>query len=222
METARPNGSGGGETDAAIFAFFKNVLVPLWLVPGVLDWYWHRVTKIEQTAGARESIMHGLMLAQAGVPLLSALLLEANAGTIALSAAGALLHEATVMWDIAYTSPRRKIAPREQHTHAFMEAFPFFTAALVASMHPRQSLALLGLGDEKPRFALKLSRRVSQSYLVRLGAASLLFGALPYAEELVRCLRAHPTLGRLPVPEQPPSADSQRRAFETQSEGYES
>ncbi len=112
------------------------VLLPAWIVPGVLDWYWHRRTRIEETAGARESAMHLLMQAEAGVTVMAFLFLEADAGVILAGLLGAALHQATVMWDVAYTTPRRKIAPAEQHTHSFLEALPVMTAAALACMRP--------------------------------------------------------------------------------------
>jgi len=37
-------------------------IMPLWMVAGLLDWYHHRRTKIEKTAGTRESMIHALIL----------------------------------------------------------------------------------------------------------------------------------------------------------------
>jgi hypothetical protein len=49
---------------------------------------WHRQTKIETTSGAKESVMHLIMMAEAGIPILTGLFLEMNAGALALMGAG--------------------------------------------------------------------------------------------------------------------------------------
>src|ERR1700751_3251637 len=45
-------------------------VMPLWLGAGLADWYLHRRTRIEETAGPRESALHSLMFAETGVPVL--------------------------------------------------------------------------------------------------------------------------------------------------------
>jgi hypothetical protein len=47
------------------------------------DWYLYRRTRIEQTAGPRESALHSLMSTETGVPVLLGLLFEVNAGVLA-------------------------------------------------------------------------------------------------------------------------------------------
>jgi hypothetical protein len=43
-------------------------VMPLWLGAGLADWYLHRRTRIEQTAGPRESALHSLLLPKPGCP----------------------------------------------------------------------------------------------------------------------------------------------------------
>ena len=47
------------------------------------DWWCHRRTDIEHTAGPTESAIHALMMAEAGVPALRGLFCEVNAGVLA-------------------------------------------------------------------------------------------------------------------------------------------
>lgn len=49
-----------------------------------MHWLCHRVTDIEHTTGARESLIHLLMFGEVAVPLLLSLLLEINALVIAV------------------------------------------------------------------------------------------------------------------------------------------
>lgn len=55
-------------------------VMSLWLGAGLADWYIHRRTGIQDTAGPRESMIHSLMFAETGVPILLALFCEVNAG----------------------------------------------------------------------------------------------------------------------------------------------
>jgi hypothetical protein len=55
-------------------------MLPLWIVPGFLDYLSHRKTKIETTSGTQESIIHALMTTEAGIPVVMGLLLEINTG----------------------------------------------------------------------------------------------------------------------------------------------
>jgi hypothetical protein len=194
------------DVDALARSFLTYVLLPGWVVPGVLDWYWHRQTKIERTAGAHESLTHVLMAAEGGLGITLGLFLEIDAGVIAAMLGAALAHEATTIWDVAYAAPRRPIKPREQHTHSFLEVLPFVTVAFAAVANPEQARALFGLGPEKPRWRFRPGRPALPlpRMLTILGVCGTL-GMLPHVEELVRCLRVKPTLAPLPAPPQPPA-----------------
>jgi hypothetical protein len=194
------------DVDALARSFMTHVLLPAWVVPSVLDWYWHRQTEIERTAGAHESLTHVLMGAQGGIAITMGLFLELDAGAIGAMLGAALLHEATTIWDVAYAAPRRAIPPREQHTHSFLEVLPFVTVAIAALGNPEQARALFGLGPEKPRWRLRLRPPALPlpRMLTIVGVCGTL-GMLPHVEELVRCLRTKPTLAPLPVPAEPPN-----------------
>ncbi|MDB5072472.1 MAG: diguanylate cyclase [Candidatus Eremiobacteraeota bacterium] len=193
------------DADELTRAFLTYVLIPAWLVPGMLDWMWHRKTKIERTAGAHESVTHILMALEAGAGITMGLFLEIDAGVIAAMFASALVHEATAVWDVGYTLPRRTISQAEQHIHSFLEVLPFVGAAFAAFVHPEQTRALLGAGPARPRFAFRLKRTRPPLATVVAVAASGLFGVAPYVEELVRCLRVEPTVAPQPLPPDHPS-----------------
>jgi hypothetical protein len=188
------------DPDLATRDFLSCVLIPAWIAAGLLDWTWHRTTKIERNAGAHESLTHFLMAAEAGLGISAGLFLEIDAGVIATMTVCALLHEATVVWDVAYAARRRVVAQHEDHTHSFLETLPFATAAFAAFANPAQALALAGAGPERPRFGFRPSRTPLRTRTFVAFAAGVLFGVMPYAEELVRCLRVKPTLAPQPVP----------------------
>ncbi len=179
------------EVDETTRRYLMYVIMPVWSVAGFLDWLWHKQTKIETTSGVQESVMHLLMMVEVGTPILTGLFLEMNAGTLALMGAGWLMHEATVAWDVSYSLSRRKIYAREQHTHSYMQSIPFNVLATMACMYPEQSLALVGMGPEKPDFKLRFRKApvplMDFAIIVAcMGAVSF----LPHVEELWRCYQA--------------------------------
>jgi hypothetical protein len=177
--------------DDAARRYLMYIIMPVWSLAGFLDWLWHRQTKIETTSGAKESIMHLLMMAEAGAPILTGLFLEMNAGTLALMGAGWLIHDLTVAWDVSYTVSRRIIYPREQHTHSYMQTIPFDIVAALACLYPEQSLALFGLGPGKPDFKLRLRKPpIPLKDFALIVACMGLVSGLPHVEELWRCYRA--------------------------------
>lgn len=72
-------------------------VLPVWLVAGFADWLCHRATHIESTTGAKESLIHLLMFAEVGIPLLAAMFLEVNALVISVMMIVFLIHEATAI-----------------------------------------------------------------------------------------------------------------------------
>jgi hypothetical protein len=167
-------------------------VLPLWLLAGVADWWCHRLTGIERTAGAKESVLHLVMFAEMGVPLLAVIFLEINAAIIALMIGAFLLHEVTAMWDVSYAITRRYVGAFEQHVHSFLELMPLLAIVCIILLHPGQFLALFGFGHERADFALRLkSAPLPAPFIVGLLSAVVLLEVVPYIEELVRCLRSN-------------------------------
>lgn len=96
---------------SAILYFF----IPLWLLARFGDWLFHRLTHISATSGIQESLLH---------LLLAGLFLEINALILGIMLLSLLVHEATVLWDLRYTSGKRRILPGEQMIHSFQELIP--------------------------------------------------------------------------------------------------
>jgi hypothetical protein len=180
-------------------------VMPLWLGAGLADWYLHRRTRIEQTAGPRESALHSLMFAETGVPTLLGLFCEVNAGVLATAIGAVAAHSATSYWDQVYAEPRRRVTPLEQQVHSLLEVSPVMATFMLTALHWDQAKALTGHDRQRPDFGLRLKRRdpLSTTTRVTLLAAVTAFGVLPYAEELLRCWRASPTLSPLPEPAEP-------------------
>jgi hypothetical protein len=181
-------------TARAMQAYLLYVLMPLWTIPGFGDYLCHRRAKIESTSGTQESITHSLMMASVAVPAIQALLFETNALTLVVGAGALAFHELVVIWDVAYAAPRRDVSVTEQHFHSFLEVLPLATFSFVLCLRADQALAVLGLTKEKPDFALRLKAEPPPpAYVAGLFALIAVTIAIPYAEELLRCLRVNPS-----------------------------
>jgi hypothetical protein len=175
--------------DVAVNVLMYFVL-PLWLLAGFADYLCHRVAQIEKSTGAKESVIHLLMFAEMGVPVLAAIFLEINALIIAIMIVCFVLHEATAFWDVTYANDVRGISPFEQHVHSFLEMLPLLGLTVIVTLHWGQFLALFGLGSETARFAISPKPYpLPWPYVASVLVAILLFDLLPYLEELFRTLR---------------------------------
>jgi hypothetical protein len=167
-------------------------VLPLWLLAGFADYLCHRASGIEHTSGAKESLLHLLLFAEMGVPVLAAIFLEINALIIAVMIVCFLLHEATSFWDVSYAAKLREITPVEQHVHSFLEMLPLMGLLLIVVLHWGQFLSLFGFGAEPASFTLALKQNpLPWPYVVAMLAAVALLELLPFVEELIRGLRGN-------------------------------
>jgi len=181
-------------------------VLPLWLGAGLADWQRHRRTHIEDTSGARESMIHALMMAEAGIPVTLGLFCEVNAGVLATSAGALGVHSLTAYWDVTYAEQRRHVSAGEQHIHSLLEVVPLMATGFLTVLYWDQARTLVGRGGW-PDLRIRPKQRdplTARQRLLVLGAMGLL-GALPYAEEMWRCLRTHRTLKAQPEPEEVPN-----------------
>jgi hypothetical protein len=177
------------DTDRLLALFLLCLLMPLWLAAGFADWLCHRRSGISATSGAKESLLHLLMLVEIGIPILAGLFLDINALVLAIMIVGLVTHEATAFWDTAYASTRRIIAPIEQHVHSFQEVIPPVAFAVVAMLHWEQFMALVTLSADA-RLVLEWKRTpLPAGYLAVLLTAVALFEILPFVEEFRRGYR---------------------------------
>ncbi|WP_229820894.1 MULTISPECIES: diguanylate cyclase [Streptomyces] len=167
-------------------------LLPSWFVPGVADWVMHRRTRIEETSGTKESLIHALMMTEIGVPIALTLRYEVNPLLLSVQLAGAAAHEATALWDVrTAVDSGREVTPAEQHVHSFLESLPFAALASLMCLHADQVRSLLAGGGADPGAWRLLPRRrpLPPGYLAGIGLAIGTCVVLPYGEELRRCLR---------------------------------
>ncbi|MEC4717546.1 diguanylate cyclase [Noviherbaspirillum sp. CPCC 100848] len=164
--------------------------IPLWIIVGFGDWLFHRITKISETSGVKESLLHLLMLSEIGIPLLMGLFLEINALVLGIMLIGFLAHEATVLWDLRYAVDKRTILPGEQVIHSFQELLPLMMLVLLVFLHWEQFVALVSMNGQAD-FQLRMKENpLPPSYLAGVIAGAGLLIALPYMEEFWRCYSA--------------------------------
>ncbi|GGL80827.1 hypothetical protein GCM10010129_25530 [Streptomyces fumigatiscleroticus] len=167
-------------------------LLPGWFVPGLADWAMHRRTRIEETAGTKESLIHALMMTEVGIPIALTLRYEVNPLLLAVQLGGAAVHEATALWDVrTAVDSDREVKPVEQHIHSFLESLPFAALASLMCLHADQVASLLrgGRGDRTAWRLVPRRRPLSRGYLAGVAAAITTCVLLPYGEELWRCVR---------------------------------
>jgi hypothetical protein len=188
----RPPEPVDGRTDSeerAIASYVMAVIMPLWIASGSIDYVLHKRSRIEATSGTYESVLHAAGISMSAIPVLGGLFLEVDAGVLLAMIAGYVAHAGMTIWDVAYASEKRDVVPTEQHVHGMLELLPFAALSFMLVAYRRQALALVGRG-ERPRFAFRRKRSALPAAPVAATiAAFTACVALPYVEELVRCLR---------------------------------
>ncbi len=194
-ERASRDGDAPSDEELALRRYMLYFMLPLWMLPGIADWYFHRRTKIESTSGTHESLTHQLMMSAIGLPMLCGLLCDINALVLVIMMGGYVVHESISYWDVSYATGRREVPALEQHTHSFLEMLPFMGASFAICLKPRQFAAIFGRGGEAPRWRLEPKRpALTPRYIATILGLVTVSIALPYAEEFVRCLRTDRTL----------------------------
>jgi hypothetical protein len=172
-------------------------VMPFWFAPGIADYLLHRRTRIQDTSGTRESVIHAAMMTEVGIPVLMGLFFEINPLVLAVMAGAALVHEGTAIWDVqTAVDGGREVRPAEQHVHSFLESLPFGAVAAIGCLHWPQVRRLAAGADRRAAWSLR-AKRPALSRRYRAGVLGAVAGliALPYAEELLRCARAEARRG---------------------------
>lgn len=165
---------------AALLVALLCLTLPLWLLAGFGDWLCHRRSRIEHTAGPRESALHVLLYLLIAVPVSLSLFLSVNAALLVLMAVCVAAHMAISLWDTTYAQPRRYISPVEQHVHSYQDMLPLFALALAGALHWNALATSSWSWSLRPQ-PLPWSAGV---------LLALCAGFLMIVEELMRCLRA--------------------------------
>ncbi|MFE4626317.1 diguanylate cyclase [Streptomyces mirabilis] len=186
-DVPQPNST---DVEAATRRFLLLGILPLWVVPGLADWWMHRRTGIERTSGIKESATHALMMTESGVPVVMGLLARVNPLVLTTMGASAVAHSATALYDVSLATGERDVRPIEQHIHSFLEVLPLTALAFTACLHPDQVRSTLRGGPHPQDWRLQPKERpLPAAYLAGLAGVIGVGVVVPYAEELWRCLR---------------------------------
>jgi hypothetical protein len=166
------------------------IVLPLWVLAGFADYLCHRSTDIEDANGAKESVLHWLMLGEAGMPVIIAAFFQVNALVIGFAIVCLVLHEITGHIDLRVAMRTRNVTALEQQFHSLLEVLPFTALLLLSIMHWGQAEALFGLGPQAADFSLTFAGWPGWTAVGPPALAVLIFALIPYAEEFVRGLRA--------------------------------
>jgi hypothetical protein len=175
---------------SAIWDVLVYIVLPLWVFAGFLDYLCHRASNIEHVNGAKESALHWLMVGEVGVPILAALFLKIDALMFAFMILCLVAHELTGYADLRLAMRTRRVTAFEQQVHSVLEMMPLTALLLLALLHWPQAQALFGFGPDHADFSIALKEPPAWSALIPPGIGFLIFAILPYAEEMVRGLRA--------------------------------
>lgn len=170
-------------------AYLLYFILPLWIAAGISDWFCHRHARIEANAGPKESVIHLLMLGEAGTAILAGVFFDVNSLILLVMLAAWVLHEVTGMWDLVYANGHREVNAVEQKVHDYLGVIPLLALSFVLMIHWPAFTALFGWGDAPPDWSLQPRMLdVSPVYFWALMAAMTL-NFLLYVEELWRGLR---------------------------------
>jgi hypothetical protein len=178
------------EVQEAAGILLLGLLLPLWLIFGVADWWRHRVTFIESTSGWRESSLHLLLIGETGLAVLAAMWLEINALILGICILAFLAHELTTNLDVGFASHRRMITAGEQRVHDYLTAIPLTVLTIICVTHPGQFAALFGAGQEAGDFSLRWKENPLPTWYLAAWLVLSPINGLLYLEEFIRCVRA--------------------------------
>ncbi|HEY4115662.1 MAG TPA: hypothetical protein VGM17_16520 [Rhizomicrobium sp.] len=164
--------------------------LPVWIGTGFADYIAHRITHIERTSGVGESLIHHVMMAEVGLPIIASAFFRIDAAMVVLFIVCFAAHEITGNLDIRYAeSHGRHVGPTEDQLHSFLEIIPLTAALLILLPHFGQVLALFGLGPEHADFSVALKQPPAMWKIVFTAAMLVIFIIGPYTEETIRTWR---------------------------------
>jgi hypothetical protein len=173
----------------AVWYILVWVVLPLWVIAGFVDYLCHRQSHIEHASGARESLIHWLMLAEVALPLGLAVFFRVNALVLAIMLACLVAHEITGYYDLKLAMATRRVTIFEHQVHSVLEVLPLTAILLIMALHWPQTQALIGFGSEPAQWYLGPKQPPRWGEIVPPFIAFLLLALAPYAEEFLRGLR---------------------------------
>ena len=179
-------------TDQALVNIILFFFLPVWGVSGYLDWYCHKKSKIEETSGIGESLLHSLMGLQIGIPIILCLLFKVNALILIICLVSLVLHEVVAYCDVKLAKPLREISILEMQAHAYLSTTPLFIFLMIIAINWDLVANLLSTGSASSgqfSFIRTTYTFGGQYYLLYFALFMIISCVIPYVEEIFRCLR---------------------------------
>ncbi|MFN8015421.1 MAG: diguanylate cyclase [Acidimicrobiia bacterium] len=180
----------GDRTEILILNMILFVILPLWGFSGLGDWICHKRTHIESTSGLKESLIHALMGAQIGIPIILGIFFELSVLTYLIMFLFLVLHEFVAHWDVRYSSPKRKITIWEMHAHNYLATIPLYLFLLVSVLGwevVKKTVLLQWSGSLN--FKFRDTPIGGAHYYIVYGVFISIVCVFPYIAELLRCWR---------------------------------
>ena len=178
------------DTSQLLINFLLFMLLPIWGIAGLADWFCHRATKIEHTSGVKETLMHSVMGIQIAIPLVLCLLYTVNVLILIICFMTWFLHEVVAHADVKYASPRREISIWEMHAHNYLATLPMYMLITIVIINWPQFINLISLNWQGNMALIPVETPHGGSgylfsYLIFMSVVCV----FPYIEENIRCIR---------------------------------
>lgn len=177
------------EAEVLVLYVMLYLLLPLWGIAGMLDWWCHRNTNIESTSGLHEATVHCVMGAQIGLPIVLSLLFEVNVLILILCLLILITHELVAHYDVHYTTGKREISIWEVHAHNYLATLPLFMVTLIIVRKWDIFMKLISF-DFAGGFALEWRKEplgATGNYAMIYMTTMAVFVVFPYMQEWWRC-----------------------------------
>ena len=160
-----------------------------WLAAGFADFACHRLSRLPETSGLRESTLHLLQIALIGGGVALFLAIQPGRGLLAACVAIAMVHAVVGYLDTRSAYGLRPITPVEQHLHSVLDMAPWIAVGMLG--------LVVDSGSSDEGWQLQLRHHplhASTWFSVLFPAAALV--VIPALAERAACRRARTRLAR--------------------------
>lgn len=177
-------------TELLVLNLILFVILPLWGLSGLWDWWCHKKSNIHMTSGLKESLLHALMGIQIAIPAVLGIFFNLSVSIYLIMILFLFLHEFVAHWDVKYSQPKREITIWEMHAHNYLGTIPLYLFALISVLGwDTVKKTFTGRWSGAMSFTLRDTPLGGQSYYIIYGVFISLVCVFPYISEVLRCWR---------------------------------
>lgn len=175
-------------------ALLLYAVLPLWSAAGLADWWCHRRSGIERTAGRRENLYHLLLFGIMAIGAAITVTFHASGLVLVLLLCLFAIHEGVTWLELRFVTGLRSVAPLEQMVHSFLELLPLVALALLTVEW------LAASADPPALWSIRLRSNLEIYPFVLVAAAISVANVAPLLEETWRCLHVRGASTQGPPP----------------------